>query len=199
MDKIDLTKKYKDYYSAKSKPELVDFGKVLYLTITGKGEPAGEEFQQKTQALYPVAYDIKKLCKVEDKDFAVPKLEGLWWADNNKPFLSVPRSQWQWKLLIRMPDFIKEDMQQQSIKEVAAKKKISQAQNVKLENIDEGKLVSMMHVGPYATEAESIELMNKFISEHRLSKNGLHHEIYPSDPNKTAPEKMKTILRQPVK
>jgi hypothetical protein len=199
MEKLDLTKEFKAYYTAKAMPEQVKFGSINYLTITGKGEPGGEEFLEKTSALYPVAYSIKKICKSKDMDFAVPKLEGLWWVKSDKPAFSVPRSEWFWKLLIRMPDFVSADIFTNAVEEVMKKKKISVANEVKFEKIDEGNLVSILHVGPYATEPESIGKMDAFISKNNLKKNGHHHEIYLSDPNKSEAGKMKTILRQPVK
>ncbi len=199
MEKLDLTKKYKTYYSAKAKPELTEFGNIQYLTIKGKGEPAGKEFDEKTATLYPVAYGIKKICKAQSKDFAVPKLEGLWWADSSKPFLSVPRSEWQWKLLIRMPDFVTSKMLTQSLNDLVKAKKIKSDYDIILETINEGKLINILHTGPYSAEPATIAHMDSFIKENKLSKNGLHHEIYLSDPNKTEPSKMKTILRQPVK
>lgn len=198
MDKLDLTKKYKDYYSAKTKVEKVNFGKIPYLTILGKGEPAGNEFSEKAGAIYPVAYGVKKICKETIQDFGVPKLEGLWWVNDKRPALEVPRSEWYWKLLIRMPDFVTEQMAGKAIDEVV-RKKTGTASEVKFEIIDEGDLVSILHVGSYKTEPESIRQMDDFITAHKLTKSGLHHEIYLSDPNKTEPDKLKTILRQPVK
>ena len=198
MEKLDLTKKYKDYYSARLKPELVNFGKIPYLTILGKGEPAGNEFSEKAGAIYPVAYGVKKICKETIQDFGVPKLEGLWWVKDERPALEVPRSEWYWKLLIRMPDFVTEQMAGKAIDEVV-KKKTGTASEVKFEIIDEGDLVSILHVGSYKTELESIKQIDNFIKVRTLTKNGLHHEIYLSDPNKTEPDKLKTILRQPIK
>ena len=198
MEKLDLTKKYKDYYSAKTTAEKVNFGKIHYLTILGKGEPAGKEFSEKAGAIYPVAYGIKKICKETIQDFGVPKLEGLWWVDDKRPALEVPRSEWYWKLLIRMPNFVTEQMVEKAVAEVV-KKKTEAASEIKFEIIDEGGLVSILHIGSYKTELESIRKIDDFISAHKLTKNGLHHEIYLSDPNKTETDKLKTILRQPVK
>lgn len=198
MDKLDLTKKYKDYYSAKTKAEQVSFGEIPYLAILGKGEPAGKEFSEKAGAIYPVAYGVKKICKETIQDFGVPKLEGLWWVNDKRPALEVPRSEWYWKLLIRMPDFVTEQIVAEAISEVV-KKKTAIGKEVTFEIIDEGSLVSILHIGSYKTEPESIRKMEEFISFNGLTKNGLHHEIYLSDPNKTEPEKLKTILRQPVK
>ena len=198
MDKLDLTKKHKDYCSAKTKAEKVNFGEIPYLTILGKGEPTGKEFSEKAGAIYPVAYGVKKICKAISQDFGVPKLEGLWWVNDKRPALEVPRSEWLWKLLIRMPDFVTEQMVEKAVAEVV-KKKAETASEVKFEIIDEGNLVSILHLGSYATEPESIRQMDDFITAHNLTKNGFHHEIYLSDPNKTEPDKLKTILRQPVK
>jgi hypothetical protein len=198
MEKLDLTKKYKDYYSATIKAEKANFGKISYLIILGKGEPAGKEFSEKAGAIYPVAYGVKKICKEAIQDFGVPKLEGLWWVNDRRPALEVPRSEWYWKLLIRMPDFVTEPMVKKAVDEVV-KKKTETASEVRFEMIDEGDLVSILHLGSYKTEPESIRQIDDFITTHKLTKNGPHHEIYLSDPNKTKPDKLKTILRQPVK
>jgi hypothetical protein len=104
MLKLDFAKEYKSYYKASKNPEVVEFGVAGYLSIRGKGEPAGEEFVNKVGALYPLAYGIKKICKEQGKDFGVPKLEGLWWVESDQPPLDVPRNEWHWRLLIRMPD-----------------------------------------------------------------------------------------------
>lgn len=198
MDKLDLTKEFKAYYSAKAQVEKVNFGKIPYLIICGKGEPAGKEFSEKAGTIYPVAYAVKKICKETIQDFGVPKLEGLWWVNDSRAMIEVPRSEWFWKLLIRMPNFVTEQIVNQAITEVRNKKTIL-ATEVKLEIIEEGDLISILHLGSYKTEPQSIKLMDDFIKLHGLKKNGLHHEIYLSDPNKTELNKLKTILRQPVK
>ena len=197
--KLDLTKEYKQYYTAKNTPAIVEFGKISYLSIEGKGEPTGEVFSKSIEALYPLAYGVKNLCKKQGKDFAVPKLEGLWWVKSNKPALEVPREEWYWKLLIRMPDFVTSDIVKNAREEVFKKKRLDLIKEIKFETINEGKCVQIMHIGPYATEPETIQKMKDFMKENDYTENGLHHEIYISDPRKTSPEKMKTILRQPIK
>ncbi len=199
MDKTDLVKQDKEYYSAKKKPEIREFKELDFLTISGKGDPAGKEFTKAIEALYPLAYGIKKIYKQNKMDFAVPKPEGLWWVDSDKPALEVPRNEWLWKLLIRMPDFVTNEMVEQAKTEVMKKKGIELIKQIQFETINEGKCVQIMHIGPYSTEPETIGQMQDFMKDNRLVRNGLHHEIYLSDPRKTAPEKMKTILRQPVK
>lgn len=102
MEKLDFKKAYKNYYSAKDTPELLSFEPIPYLMISGKGEPGGKEFQKATEALFPLAYGIKKICKLQGRDFGVPALEGLWWTDGNKSATEIPKSEWHWKLMIRM-------------------------------------------------------------------------------------------------
>ena len=199
MEKTDLVKQDKEYYSAKKKPELREFSELIFLTILGKGEPAGIEFTKAVEAIYPLAYGIKKICKQQEMDFAVPKLDGLWWVNSEKNALEIPRSEWHWKLLIRMPNFVTMKNFEQAKTEVINKKRIYKISDIQFEKITEGKCVQVMHLGPYSKEPETINLMKDFMTQNGLVENGLHHEIYISDPRKTAPDKMKTIIRQPVK
>ena len=197
--KLDLTKEYKTYYTAKTTPEIVEFYEAQFLTIEGKGSPGSKEFTAKVEALYSLAYGVKNVCKKQGKDFGVPKLEGLWWVESNTPALEVPREEWRWKLLIRMPQFVTSEIIEKAKEEVFKKKGLELIKEIKFEKITEGKCVQILHIGPYSTEPESLSKMRKLMKEKNLIENGLHHEIYLSDPRKTAPEKMKTILRQPVK
>jgi len=197
--KLDLTKEYKTYYTSKTSPEVVEFAEIPFLTIEGKGEPGGKEFASKVEALYPLAYGVKNICKKQGKDFGVPKLEGLWWVESDRPALEVPREEWRWKLLIRMPDFVTSEMVEKAKEEVFKKKGIELIKEIKFEKMKEGKCVQILHIGPYSTEPESLPKMKKLMEEENLVKNGLHHEIYLSDPRRVPEEKWKTILRQPVK
>ena len=199
MSKLDLAKEYKSYYKAGKKPEILEFGEANYLSIVGKGEPAGEVFVSKVEALYPLAYGIKKICKEQDNDFGVPKLEGLWWVEGSKPAIEVPRSEWHWKLLIRMPEFVTREIVLSVQPEAAKKKNNDLIMEISFEKITEGRSVQIMHIGPYSTEPETINTLMEFITKNGLSVNGLHHEIYLSDPRKTEPSKMKTLIRYPVK
>jgi hypothetical protein len=199
MPKLDFVKTYKSYYKTGKKPEIVEFEEIPYVSIEGKGEPAGQEFVSKIEALYPLAYGIKKICKQQDMDFGVPKLEGLWWVEGDIPALEVPREEWCWKLLIRMPDYVTDEMMDIAQAEVLKKKKIELVKDISFEKIKEGKCAQITHIGPYATEPETIDTLLGYISENGLSVSGLHHEVYLSDPRKTVPEKLKTIIRYPVK
>ena len=197
--KLDLTKEYKTYYRAKTNPEVVEFGEIPFLTIEGKGEPGGREFTSTVEALYPLAYGVKNICKKQGKDFGVPKLEGLWWVESDRPALEVPREDWRWKLLIRLPDFVTSKMVEKARNEVFKKKGIELVKEIKFEKIKEGKCIQILHIGPYSTEPESLAKMRKLMEQKNIVESGLHHEIYLSDPRKVTPEKMKTIIRQPVK
>ncbi|MDH3649148.1 MAG: GyrI-like domain-containing protein [Saprospiraceae bacterium] len=199
MISTDLVKEDKEYYAAKKTPEIREFAELQFLTILGKGQPAGAAFTKAVEALYPLAYGIRKVCKSKEMIFSVPKLEGLWWVDSDKTALEVPRSEWCWKLLIRMPDFVTDETVDQARREVMKTKGIKLLEAIQFEGITEGKCVQILHVGPYATEPDTIQIMQDFIKERGLKENGFHHEIYLSDPRKTEPQKMKTILRQPVR
>ena len=199
--KLDLTKEYKTYYTAKTIPEIVNVEEGKFLTIEGKGAPGSDEFQSKVSALYSLAYSIKILMKKEDKDFTVAKLEGLWWVESDKPWYEIPREEWRWKLLIRQPEFVTSKIFENGKQEVIKKKKLELVNEVKFERMKEGKCVQILHIGPYSTEPESIAKMRKVMDKKNLMPNGLHHEIYlvMAYPRKVPDEKLKTILRQPVK
>lgn len=207
MSKLDLSKTLKSYYTAKTKPEIIDLPPTHYLSITGQGDPNAEDFGAKVQALYATAYTLKFASKGKGRDFVVAKLEGLWWYDEGKysdltmteSVQKVPRTDWQYRLLIQLPDFVKPAAVAEAVETVWTKKQLDLAKNVSLHELHEGKVVQMLHHGPYATEIESLLIMKDFMDQQGFQRNGLHHEIYLSDVNKTAPEKLKTILREPVK
>jgi hypothetical protein len=207
MEKLDLTKKYKAYFTAKTKPELVHIEHAQFISICGKGDPSDKPFAANIEALYSTAYTIKFQCKEKDKDFVVSKLEGLWWFDEKK-FASqsiataptdIPRSEWEYRLLIRMPDFVSKKDIDKAKEAVIAKKGIQMAAAIEYFTMAEGKSVQVLHVGPFSKEPETLQQIAAFVEDKKLIKNGLHHEIYLSDFRKTAPNKLKTILREPVK
>ena len=198
MSKFDLVKEYRSYYTSERVPEIMEFGIANYLSIEGKGEPGGKVFIQKLKALYSLAYGIKRLCKERGNDFGVPKLEGLWWFDGERPAFEVPKSEWCWKLLIRMPEFVTGELMLSVQSEVASKKKNDLIREIAFKQFAEGKCIQIMHEGPYANESETIEKLMDFMVDNDLSVNGLHHEIYLSDPGKTEPSRMKTLIRYPV-
>ncbi|WP_300603120.1 GyrI-like domain-containing protein [Niabella sp.] len=207
MEKLDLTKQYPHYYTAKPEPALVTIEVAQFLSITGKGDPSGETFKKHIEALYSTAYTLKFACKARNRDFVVSKLEGLWWFDESRFHIQsaaeasqlVPRSEWEYRLLIRLPDFVTKQDVQESQAAVLVKKQLIDVQFLELFHMEEGRCVQLLHKGPFATEPESLEKISSFMNEQHLTRNGVHHEIYLSDFRTTAPEKLKTILREPVK
>lgn len=207
MEKLDLTKLHKAYYTATSQPQLLDIPAAQFLAISGKGDPSGKPYLDRIQALYATAYTLKFMNKALDKDFVVAKLEGLWNFDEEKYAglsihetpLKVPRSEWNYRMLIRMPDYVTREQLKAAVQQVIGKKQIQLATEVELYQMQEGKVVQMLHTGPFANEPESLQIMMDFMLARGLKRNGDHHEIYLSDLRRTAPEKLKTILREPVK
>jgi len=199
-DKLDLHKVYRKYYTATPEPTLITVDPTPYLTISGRGEPGGEAYTEKLNALYSVAYTVKFALKAQGQDFKVAALEGLWWVDDpTRDFFTIPRQEWNWKQLTRMPEFITPEIVEQCKAQAKAKKKLDEIDNVHLEIYDEGQCAQILHVGPYATEGESIRKMVEFMQAHGLEAHGLHHEVYLTDPRRVAPEKNRTIIRQPVR
>lgn len=206
MEKTDLTKVFKHYYTAKAKPELIKIGPAQFISITGKGDPSGDAFAESIQALYTAAYGIKFFYKAKEKDFVVSKLEGLWQFDLAKykgismadAPAKIPRSEWEYRLLIRMPDFVSRQVVENTLPEISIKKENESVKEVEWFEMYEGNCVQMLHTGPFSKEPESLALMAQYMAEQGLTHNGLHHEIYLSDFRKTEPAKLKTILREPV-
>lgn len=145
--KIDLKKKYKTYYTASEDPQILGLGEARYITIEGKGAPEGEEFQAKIRAIYSVAYTIKMSQKAKGRDFVVPPLEASWWYSSDRPFTEVPKEEWNWKLMIRIPDFITPEIVEGAKRRFIKKKNIELANLVKLEEIEWGDCVQILHIG----------------------------------------------------
>ena len=200
MSKLDLRKELKRYYSAKRRPEIVDVPPGKFLTYAGRGAPEGEAYQAALTALYGLSYTLKFKSKAEGRDFTVMALEGLWWWDDPTVFdldEAPPREEWNWKSMIRQPDFITQEMVDEVRPEVRAKRGPA-VDAVALETFHEGLSAQVMHVGPYSEEGPTGRILHAFIEESGYRMRGRHHEIYLSDPRRSKPENIKTILRQPV-
>ncbi len=207
MEKTDLLKQYKAYYSATAKPVLSRTGPVSYISVRGKGDPSGPAFAENVAALYKTAYTIKAHCKGQQKDFTVPKLEGLWWYDAKKYGAHtmaaapghIPREEWEYRLLIRMPGFVRAEMLAMAREKILSLKKMKSAAEIEWFVLDEGDVIRVLHTGTFATEPETLKKVQDFMEEMGRVRNGLHHEIYLSDFRKTAADRLKTILCEPVK
>lgn len=200
-DKIDLYKLHKDQYVTPKNPILLTAEEATYLSVYGQGAPGGSEFTDKIGALYGVAYTVKMTRKFAGlQDYVICKLEALWWADGDDPSLdAVPPEQWRWKVMIRTPDCVEPDELERAVATLTAKGKGPQADKVHLETLGEGLCVQMLHVGPYENEPHTVDQMEAFANDQGLVFHGRHHEVYLSDPRRVAPDRLKTILRHPVR
>jgi len=202
--KIDFKVKYKEFYKPSAKEVVVvDVPEFQFLMIDGMGSPGdSQQFLDAYTVLYPVAYKAKFFSKAKGKDYVVAPSEGLWWADNMKDFREGVRKKWKWTMMIMQPDWITQKMIDEAIKITKEKKpEIPKViDDLRLEKYLEGKAAQIMHLGSFADEAPTIDKIHAFIEEQGGKFDGhkqLHHEIYLSDPRKTAPEKLKTVIRQP--
>jgi hypothetical protein len=200
-DKIDLFKQLKKTdYAQPQKPALVDVKDGVYLSIEGSGPPDSQQFEVKVGALYAVAYTVKMTRKFDGRqDYVIGKLEGQWWSDPGPDLKNVPKEQWRWKLMIRTPDIVGAEELVQAAKTLRARRKDPEVEDVKLETMAEGPCVQMLHIGPYDREWETIAQMLEFAAENGYESHGRHHEIYLSDPRRVPPDRLKTILRMPVR
>lgn len=202
MAKIDYKKQDKHLYNPSKKDlEIIDVPQMNFLMIDGAGDPnTSQEFQDALQTLYPVSYNLKFKSKREmGVDYGVLPLEGLWWAEDMDDFLTGNKEGWSWTLMIRQPDHIPFEAIEAAIAEVKAKKDPPSLDKLRFESYDEGLSLQIMHIGPFDAEGPTIARIHEFIESEGYQPNGKHHEIYLSDFTRTAPEKLRTILRQPMK
>lgn len=202
MPKIDLRKEMKALYSPSAKaPELVEVPPLRFLMVDGVGDPnTRPEFGQATEVLYSLSYTLKFMLKKgpEAIDYGVLPLEALWWAGDSATFRLDDRTDWHWTAMIAQPQWITEALLQEAVAQVRKKKDLPALPLVRMERYHEGLSAQIMHLGPYAAEAPTIARLHEFISAQGYRCAGKHHEIYLSDPHRSAPEKMRTIIRQPV-
>lgn len=203
MDKYDIKKAHRTLYSPSSKDfTLVDVPELRYIAVDGRGDPnTSADYADALEALYPVAYTLKFASKKTlGKDFTVGPLEGLWRADDPSVFTARHKQAWEWTMLISQPDWVTEDMVRAAVDAVAKKKANDALGKVRPHTFTEGRCVQILHIGPYDDETATLDrLHNHYLPDNGLTFNGDHHEIYLSDARRTAPAKLKTILRQPVK
>jgi hypothetical protein len=204
MTKIDLKKDLKQLYSpSTSKISVVDVPAMNFIMIDGAGDPnTSQEYRESIEALYSISYTLKFMIKKEKElDYVVMPLEGLWWTDDMAQFTAKNKDAWNWTSMIMQPEYVSEDLFNRSIKEVAKKKDLDSLSKARFLSFREGPSVQIMYIGPWAEEGPTIEKLHQYIIGNGYRFDGAvhrHHEIYLSDPRKTAPEKLKTIIRQPV-
>ena len=206
---FDYKKEYKEFYMPKNKPEIVDVPEMNFIAVRGAGNPnvEGGEYKASIGLLYGIAFTIKMSKKGTHQidgyfDYVVPPLEGFWWQEGIEGVDYSRKDEFQWISLIRLPDFVTKEDFEWAVAE-ATKKKKTDFSKVEFMTIKEGLCVQCMHVGAYDDEPATIALMDKFLQdngyENDFSETRLHHEIYLSDARRVAPEKLKTVIRHPIK
>ncbi len=202
MEKVDYRKTMKEFYNPPHKPVIVDVPELQYLMIDGKGYPGtSQEYQDAVEALYPVAYTLRfAIKKAGILDYKVMPLEGLWWAEDIEAFtIDNRKDEWLWTSMIMQPHAVTHERYQEAVEQVTKKKNPVALLKMRLEIYHEGLSVQIMHIGSYSKEGPSIEKMHQYAFDQGYELRGKHHEIYLSDPRRTAQEKLRTVIRQPIK
>ena len=198
-EKVDLFKLHKSEYVKPKKPASIEVGGARYLVVDGVGGPGGAVFQERIGALYGMAYTVKFNSKFAGRDYAVGKLEALYGFDAAQPDPEkVPREEWRWRMLMRVPEFVTEKNLATARKMLREKGKEGDFDAVRLETIEEGRCVQVLHVGPYEDVHLTMQAIGEFCDGQGLEPHLWQHQIYLSDPRRIPPERLKTIVRQPV-
>jgi hypothetical protein len=198
---VDLRRELPELYTASGTPALVDVPELSCLMIDGHGDPdTAPEYAAAVEALYSVAYTIRFALKrgPDAVEAPVMPLEGLWWARDMAVFTTGDKSGWDWTMLIVQSDHVTPQVVAEARDAASRKKSLPAIGRVRLERFAEGRAAQVLHRGPYSAEGPTIEGLHRFIAEQGLELSGKHHEIYLGDPRRAAPEKLRTIIRQPV-
>ena len=202
VEKIDLKKLMKPYWQPSAdRFQIVQVPKLNFCKIDGEGDPnSAEAYQHAVKWLFSLSYALKFMSKGDlAMDYGVAPLEGLWWAEDMAAFIQSDKSNWLWTAMIMQPDWISEPMFAKAVK-ATSEKLGPPPQSLRFEPFEEGLSVQIMHIGPYADEAPTIaKLHDMFLPANKLVATGHHHEIYIGDPRRSAPDKLKTVIRQPVR
>ena len=202
MEKIDYKKQLKHLYGPSAKKvEIVDVPQMNFLMVDGEGDPnTSKSFSEAIEAHYPLSYTLKFMVKKGELcvDYGVLPLEALWWADDMSAFSTGNKDAWKWTVMLMQPEFITPKMVEEATEEVQRKKEPVSLPFVRFEAFKEGKAAQIMHIGPFSEEGPAIERVHSFIENNGSHRIGKHHEIYLSDIRRAAPEKWKTIVRQPM-
>jgi len=202
METIEFKKTYRAYYTPKpAQPEIITLPAMKFLMVDGQGDPnTSQQFQDAIGAIYPVVFGIKFAHKKAGvgPDYTLGPLEALWWTKAGQTFASSSKQDWLWTVMMWVPDFITSKEVKQFTALAKQKKPNPALDKLRLEVFDEGTVVQLMHIGPYGDEQPNIERMHAFAEQAGYKLRGKHHEIYLGDPRRAAPEKLRTILRQPI-
>lgn len=199
--KVDFKRELRELYAPGRAPVLVEVPELAFLMVDGRGDPnTSSEYRDAVQALYAVSYAVKFAIKraPDGFDYGVMPLEGLWWVRDMSKFRIEDKSDWSWTAMIMQPEQVTDDLAAEAAATAAKKKPLAAIGKLRLARFAEGLAAQVMHLGPYATEGPTIERLHAFIAEQGYERAGKHHEIYLSDPTRSAPGKMRTVIRQPV-
>lgn len=201
MKKVDFKKELKELYRPSAKKvTFVDVPAMNFLTIKGKGNPnTAQAYKDAVSALYSVAYTVKFMVKKGELaiDFGVMPLEGLWWVEDMAQFSTADKDSWLWQMMIMQPAFVTAEMIAEARAQVKKKKGLAAVDLLNLEQFVEGQAAQILYTGPYADEGPTIQNLHEQIWQQGGKLSGKHHEIYLNDPSRTAPERLKTVIRQP--
>jgi hypothetical protein len=201
MAKVDFRREHKQLYSPPRTPVIVDVPELRFLMVDGHGDPnSSPEYAHAIEALYSISYTLKFTLKnaPDGLDYAVMPLEGLWWAKDMSTFATGEKSAWDWTAMIAQPDLVSDELLAQAKEKAGKRRELAAAALVRLESFREGEAAQIMHVGPYSAEGPTIALLHEFIAAAGHTLRGKHHEIYLGDPRRTAPERLRTVIRQPL-
>lgn len=203
MEKINLKKQWRYLYQPPAgEITTVTVPPLAYLMVDGQGDPnTSKAFEHAVEALYSLSYTLKFSLKKSPRaiDYGVMPLEGLWWADDPNVFFGTDKSNWKWTAMILQPEFISRANVDAAFEEVRRKKNPAALERVRFEVLDEGESVQTLYLGPFSGEAPTIQRMHDAIHAAGRGLYGKHHEIYLSDPRRTASDRLRTILRQPMR
>ncbi|MHA2297299.1 MAG: GyrI-like domain-containing protein [Candidatus Hodarchaeales archaeon] len=200
--KIDYKKQFPDLYNPSKEPHIVEIPEMLFFTLKGSGYPGDNpEYQEALGTLYGASFTLKmKIVKPEmSRDYVVPPSEGLWYMDDMSRWSMDNKDEWKWTMMIRIPDFVTEEQIKRAMQIFKETKNPSNIEKLNYEKYNEGTVVQVLYMGPYSDEGPTIAKMHEYAEEQGYVLDGHHHEIYLSDPRRTKPEKLRTVIRQPVR
>lgn len=198
--KVDYRRELRELYAPPREPVLVTVPELAYLMVDGRGDPnTSAQYRLAIEALYIVAFTAKFAVKrAGGPDFGVMPLEGLWWVEGASAFDPEAKSRWSWTAMIMQPDPVTAAIAELACEKAAAEHPLPALERLRFEPFAEGLSAQVLHIGPYAAEGPTIAGLHRYIAEHGYEPTGKHHEIYLGDPRRSAPERLRTIIRQPV-
>jgi hypothetical protein len=202
LEKIDLKKEFKDLYNPSTKQvTIIEVPEMNFLMIDGSGDPnTSQMYKDAVEALFSLSYTIKFMMKkTKVVDYAVMPLEGLWWADEMSNFNVTSKDDWKWTAMIMQPEHVTKDTIAKAVEDLKKKKNLPGLSKIRFEGFHEGLAAQIMYIGAYSDEGPTIKTIHEFINKNQGTLKGKHHEIYLSDPRRAAKEKLKTVIRQPMK